>query len=208
VSGVAAVAARPEDSTLEIEIDTATVDTGRSPWTWSSSAGPSTPGATSASASRAWCRGQPGGLGPGLERSPGDGRLAALPVGPPRDRGRAGPQVTSARGTSGAPGLSAPAPVECWGMLAEPDVECAVAAAATGSLWVITGAIRVGWARAHSARREGWARVGNVPKQPPSNRGAPPLSLGSLTAVTLIAAESGARELRTPFRGISEPESG
>ena len=45
-------------------------------------------------------QGQPGGLGPDLERPPGDGRVPVVQVGPPRDRGRAGPQVTSTCGTS------------------------------------------------------------------------------------------------------------
>ena len=77
-------------------------------------------------------RGQPGGLGPDLERPPGDGRVPAVQVGPPGDRGRAGPQVTSTCGTSaGARGFPPGRRPIARDMLAEPDVDRAVVAAAT-----------------------------------------------------------------------------
>ena len=72
-------------------------------------------------------RGQPGGLGPDLERRLGDGRVPAVQVGPTGDRGRADQEVTSTCGTSaGAGGFPPGHRPTARGMLAEPDVDRAV----------------------------------------------------------------------------------
>jgi hypothetical protein len=153
------VAEVPEESTLEIEIDATTVDTGdatrdghlrsndffgaedhptisfrstgvrpgdgETAWKVDGEltirgvtrpvtvdleflGGPSTLGQPADRLLRRRPRGQPGGLEPDLERPPGDGRVPAFEVGPPRDRGRAGPGVTSTCGTSAGTGAFRP----------------------------------------------------------------------------------------------------
>ncbi len=146
-SGVATVADRPEDSTLEIEIDANTIDTkddtrdahmrsndffgvedhptisfrstgvrpGKGENEWQVDGDLTIKGTTRpvtvdveflGGAIDPWGnqrigfsgvdpRGRPGGLGPDLERPPGGGRVPALQVGPPGDRGRADQEVAS-----------------------------------------------------------------------------------------------------------------